>query len=181
MKKSNQIIVAALGAVFIFSISFQLKVNRYLRSATPQKEAASSASEERTVGNFNRISVSDGIEVYFSQDTITTIKVEVLNDNLSKISTNTKGGELFILRNEKVTNSGSIRVFISNKELTALKANSGAYFETVGGVFGEHLDLEFSSDTKAQLDLSYSSVKCKAASGSEIKFKGNTSNIEFTN
>jgi len=183
MKKSNQIILAALGAVFIFSIAFQLKVNRYLRSSEPNNERMSSISisEERAVTNFNRISVRDGIEVYFTQDSITSIKVEAQDNSISLVRTEIENGELLIRQNKKTTNRDTIKVFVSNKELDAVNASSGAYFETLGEVEGNNLVLEFSSDTRGNLELSYASVICKAASGSQVKFRGNTSNIEFTN
>ena len=181
MKKSNKIIIGAIAAVFIFSIAFQLKVNRYLRIAEPVKETVASISEERRIGNFNKIAVSHNIKVYFTQDSITHLKVQASENDIAHISTAVKNGELFIKRNKKTNNSSLVKVFVHNKQLEALKARSGAYFETKGTITGDALTLEFSSDTKANLDLSYTSVVCKAASGSEIKFKGNTSNIEFTN
>jgi len=181
MKKSNKIIFGALGAVFIFSIAFQLKVNQYLRNPEPNKETIASISEERSVTSFSKISVSDGIEVFFTQDSITNIKVEGSKSDIANIITDLKKGELFIKRIEETKNANVARVFVHNNQLNALKASSGAYFETMGKVTGDEIILEFSSDTKANLELSYNSVKCKAASGSQIKFKGNTSNIEFTN
>lgn len=181
MKKSNQIIFGALGAIFIFSIAFQLNVNRYLRSAEYKKEATASISKERKVPDFSEIFVSHGIEVYFTQDSITNVNVEASENDIVHIKTDVKNGALFIKRNEKTNDPSIVKVFVYNHQLNAVKASSGAYFETIGNVTGDNLILEFSSDTRANLELSYTSVKCKAASGSQIKFKGNTSNIEFTN
>ena len=181
MKKSNQIIFGAIGTVFIFTIAFQLSVNRYLRSPETKKETVVSISEERTIGNFNKISISNGIEVYFTQDSIIHVKVEAPENDITSIETDVKHGVLLIKKNEKTNNADTVKVFVSSNQLRSVKASSGAYFETIGKVTGDELTLEFSSDTKANLNLSYTSVKCKAASGSQIKFKGNTSNIEFTN
>ena len=181
MKKSNQIIFGALGAVFIFSIAFQLSVNRYLRSPETKKETVLSISEERIVGNFNKISIKHNIEVYFTQDSITHVKVEAPENDITSIETDVINGELHINKDEKSKNNGTVKVFVSSNHISSVKVSSGAYFETIGKVTGNNLTLEFSSDTKAKLELSYTTVKCKAASGSQIKFKGNTSNIEFTN
>lgn len=181
MKKSNLIILSALGAIFIFSIAFQLNVNRHLRDTPPKNEIITNISEERTVGSFNKISVSHGIEVYFTQDSITQIKVTAPESLMTSIKTVVENGELLIEKTEQTKSKGIVKVSISNNQLNALKASSGAYFETIGEVNGENLVLEFSSDTKANLELSFQSIKCKAASGSQIKFKGNTSNIEFSN
>jgi len=181
MKKSNKVLLVALAAVFIFSIAFQLKVNRYLRSSEPKKEILQKISEERMVSNFDKISVSQGIEVYFTQDSITQIKIEGFKNNIEHILTDVKNGELLITQHKQSKNFGISKIFVTNTELTELKVASEAYFETMGEVTGEHLILEFGSDTKANLELSYNSVICKAFSGSQVKFKGNTSNIEFTN
>ncbi len=181
MKKSNKIILGALAAIFVFTIAFQLNVNRYLRSSEPKKETDASISEERTVANFNKIFVSHSIEVYFTQDSIASVTIEAPKNNISLVRTDVKNGELLITNNEKTTNQAIIKVFVSSNQLKAVKASSGAYFETLGEVTGENLVLEFSSDTKANLELSFQSIQCKAASGSQVKFKGNTSNIEFTN
>ena len=181
MKKSNKIIFGALAAIFLFTIAFQLNVNRHLRSSEPKKETANSISEERTVDNFNKIFVSHNIEVYFTQDSITSVTIEAPENSMSLIRTDVTNGELLITKHEKTTNEVIIKVFISSNQLNAIKANSGAYFETLGEVTGKNLVLEFSSDTKANLELSFQSIQCKAASGSQVKFKGNTSNIEFTN
>ncbi len=181
MKKSNQIILGALSAIFIFSIAFQLNVNRHLRNTPPKSKVIKNLSEERAVGVFDKISVSHGIEVYFIQNSITQIKVVAPEAIMPFIKTEVKSGELIIEKIEQTKSKDIVKVSISNDQLRALKARSGAYFETIGEVTGENLVLEFSSDTKANLELSFQSIQCKAASGSQIKFKGNTSNIEFTN
>ncbi len=77
MKKSNKIILGALAAIFVFTIAFQLNVNRYLRSSEPKKETDASISEERTVANFNKIFVSHSIEVYFTQDSIASVTIHL--------------------------------------------------------------------------------------------------------
>ncbi len=181
MKKSNFIILSALGAIFIFSIAFQLNVNRHLRDTPAKSEIITNISEERTVGVFNKISVSHGIKVYFIQDSITQIKVLAPESIIPFIKTKVENGELIIEKTKQNKSKDIVKVSISNGQLNALKASSRAYFETIGEVTGDNLVLDFSSDTKANLELSFQSIQCKAASGSQIKFKGNTSNIEFTN
>ncbi|WP_347925178.1 DUF2807 domain-containing protein [Pontimicrobium sp. SW4] len=181
MKKSNQIILSALGAIFIFSIAFQLRVNRHLHSSKYKKETVTYSTEKRTVANFNKISLSHGIEVYFTQDSISQIKIEAQEKVIQEVITKTKNETLIIEMAKQKRENHIVKVYIYNDALISLKVDSGAYFETQGKVTGDNLDLEFSSDTRANLDLSFQSVQCKAASGSQIKFKGNTSNIEFTN
>jgi len=181
MKKSNQIIISVLGAIFIFSIAFQLNVNRHLRNDEFKKEAGTNISNERTVPNFNKITVRHGIEVFFTQDSITLVKVDAPENTLPTIITKVENGMLLIEKTQQTKNGAIVKVFVSNNQLHVLKVSSGAYFETIGEVVGSNLALEFSSDTRANLALSYQSVQCKAASGSQIKFKGNTSTIEFTN
>lgn len=181
MKKSNLIILSTIGAIFIFSITFQLTVNRHLRHSELKKEIINRVTEQRTVKDFTKISVSHGIEVYFTQDSIHQIKIDAPKSSIHHINTKVKNDKLIIENSNKNRRHSLVKVFVSNAKLEGLEVYSDAYFETIGEVSGKALKLEFSSNTKANLELSYDQVECKAESGSQVKFRGNTSNIEFSN
>jgi hypothetical protein len=59
--------------------------------------------------------------------------------------------------------------------------SSESYFETKGAVSGKDLILEFTDDSNGNLELSYESVKCSATPGSNVKLKGTTNEINFSN
>src|SRR5665647_369999 len=79
--------------------------------------------EERSVSNFEEISVSTGIEVVLNQDTFEKVVVEA-DENIQKIlKTEVTGGKLKIYLEEGVNYAKKMKVYVTLKQLKALSAS----------------------------------------------------------
>ncbi|MGB5819937.1 MAG: DUF2807 domain-containing protein, partial [Saonia sp.] len=97
------------------------------------------------------------------------------------ITTHIKDETLVLEKTKRMKGKDTVKVFISLKQLDALQVGSKASAETMGAITGAHLELQFNDDSIGKLELSYTSVTCKAASGASVKIKGNSAEIDFSN
>ncbi|WP_103070278.1 GIN domain-containing protein [Aquimarina sediminis] len=185
MKTSNKILLGILCAIIFFFSAFQFSIHGYVKKIASENNineiSNEIVSEVRSNLSFRKISVNDGIQVFFRQDTISQIKVEAPKNLLPYIKTEVKNKKLIISKTEKKKEKDTVRVFISNDKLDSLKVSSRGYFETVTIVSGKDLELEFSNNSKGRLELSYESVTCVAVSGAKVKLTGDSKKIDFSN
>jgi len=93
---------------------------------------ASSVKETRKVNSFSKISVSSGIDVYFTQSNTYKVEVEADSENIGKIITQTKGDVLVIKREEgskwNKRKGVSLKVYVSAPDLYEISASGGSDF-----------------------------------------------------
>lgn len=185
MKTSNWIVIGALGAVILFFLAFQFSIHDKVREGELRENAiqytGNMISEIRNVSAFSKISVTHGIEVFFKQDSITVVKVEASENLIPYIKTEVRHKKLIIEKTKRKQKGDTVRIFVSNHQLDSLQVSSASHFETKGTVSGKDLVLQFTDDSNGNLELSYESVKCSATPGSNVKIKGNTDQIDFSN
>ncbi len=185
MKKSSLILLVSLGVIVIFFFALQLSIHSYLKEEAvldeKYKDVNDITAETRKVSDFKKIAVSHGIKVLFKQDSVKNIKVEASKKLISYIKTEVINEKLVIEKTERIKKNDSITVFVQNSILDSLIVSSGANFETIENVSGAGLKIEFNDDSIGNLELSYTSVKCKASSDAKVNLKGNSKEIEFSN
>lgn len=131
--------------------------------------------EERTVEQFNKISICCGIDVYITQGTSSTIIVETnAEEMLSNIKTDVKNDELIISvdKQQKNYNNLKMKVHVTANNLIAINASSGADVYSVGQLTANNIDLQSTSGADIKLDIKANNLKAEASSGSDIKLKG---------
>ena len=86
--------------------------------------------EMRTVSSFSKVKVQHGIELVYTENAATSVRIEAPNQSIMEnISTTVKGHTLTIdLLNDKdfTANRGTIRVYLATNNLVALEANTNA-------------------------------------------------------
>lgn len=185
MKKSNWILLGILCTIFLFFSAFQFSIHSYIRKGTSEEDIIKNdeevVSEVRNISSFRKILVSHGIEVFYKQDSVVQIKVEAYKSLVPYIKTEVKNGELVIEKMEEKRTKDTVKVYVSNQQLDTLIVDSNAYFQTIGKISGKDLNLEFSGDSRGNLELSYDHVTCSATPGSKVKLKGDSKEINFLN
>ncbi len=181
MRKSNLVLIIAVAVLAFFFLAFQAIMHDYIDKVDRRKVVSDFKEEIRTVSSFKRIYNSQDATIYFTQDSITTIKIKGPETYISKVKIRVVGDTLFIDKTPEIRKKDSVKIFISNPGLIEIDMSSGTMFETVHQVLGDKIELHFSNASKGYLDLSYKSVKCKAVSDSKVNIKGNSNHIDFTN
>ncbi|WP_299213969.1 DUF2807 domain-containing protein [uncultured Aquimarina sp.] len=180
MKRSNLILLGALGAIFLYFTVLQFSTHNYVRNGVIE-EAGSVISETRKISDFISIDVRDNMRVYFKQDSITQVTIEAPENFIPHIKTKVNQGTLMIEKIKSINTDDTIKVFISNHHLDSVKVRSTAHFKTIGIVTGKELILEFRGESTGDLEVTYELVKCKTTSDANIKLKGNSKEINFSN
>ncbi|MEW7293006.1 GIN domain-containing protein [Aquimarina sp. 2304DJ70-9] len=182
MKKSNLMVLGALGATIFFFSAFQFSIHSYVeKGAIEDVESGDFISEIKTIPMFRKISVHHGIQVFFRQDSMTQVRVEAPRTLMPYIRVKVEQEKLILEKTKRMQSVDSIVIHITNPELDELYVLPDGHFRTIGMVSGKDLKLEFSDDSKGKLELSYESVKCKASSESKVVLNGNSKNIDFSN
>jgi len=139
-------------------------------------------TENRTVGEFNRISASGGIEVSIEEGQSTSIKVETNNSNmLDKLKTDFKNGELKIslgtLNSNNIKNQ-KIKVYVSANSLTGIHVSSVSQVYTTGKLTADDIKISARSGSNINLNIQAVRIECDATAGSNIKLKGSSDFIK---
>ncbi|MDR1056398.1 MAG: DUF2807 domain-containing protein [Prevotellaceae bacterium] len=133
-------------------------------------------SEERSVGSFDKINSCCGIDVYITEGTLSTLKVETnYEEMLDEIITRVKDDELEISlkrNNRKGMRNLKMKVYVSATGLKLIDASSGSDIYSTNQLNTDNIELSASSGADITLDLKADNINCKATSGSDIKLKG---------
>lgn len=92
---------------------------------------AATIKEVRKTGDFTKIDVSAGIDVYFTQDNNWKVEVEANDDLISQVITKVDGETLVIKKEDSGSRkwrNQSVKVYVSAPELNAVDASSGSDF-----------------------------------------------------
>jgi len=180
MKRSNLILLGVLGAIFLYFTILQFSAHNYVKKGVIQ-ESGPIISETRKVSDFRSIDVRDNIRVYFKQKSIKEITIEAPENFIPHIKTKVNQGTLMIEKIKSINTDDTIKVFISNHHLDTVKVGSTGHFKTIGIVTGKELILEFTGESTGDVEVTYELVKCKTTSDANIKLKGNSKEINFSN
>ncbi|WP_422079666.1 GIN domain-containing protein [Ulvibacterium sp.] len=179
MKRSNLILLGALGAIFVFMTALQVRMKGYVKGEV-QRDYGNFVKSTREVSEFKAIAVSDGIKVEFEQTPKTTITIEARENLMSFVRTEIIEETLIIEKAKKMRGKDSVKVFVSNAQLDSLRVSSGSSFTTLGMVSGGDLKLVFRGESEGDLELNYESVQCSFSSDSEVNLTGDSKKIKFS-
>jgi hypothetical protein len=140
--------------------------------------------QNRTVGAFNAIKVSAGIDVYLEPGT--QEKVEVVGDQreMEEIITETQNGTLHIYRKGKFGFNFNFHnhcaVYVTATALNGVDASSGSEIKSSGTFKGSECKISASSGSEISLNLEYDKLMADSSSGSEINLKGKTGKLSVS-
>lgn len=110
-------------------------------------------SEDRKVGDFSKISVSENYKVVLKQDSSMAVKVTADDNLLKYIKTETEGSKLHIFSKRSLCNNGQLVINIGVKNLDEIKASGAVEIESDGTIHTQDLHLNLSGATKITMAL----------------------------
>ncbi|MGB0836841.1 MAG: head GIN domain-containing protein [Flavobacteriaceae bacterium] len=136
-------------------------------------------TEKRKVnGDFDKISVSDGIDLIISIDSKPSIEIKA-DENLQElIKTEVRDGVLKIYSEKNIWHSKSRKAYVSLPSLNGLKASAGASAKSDQLIKSAQMSLSSSSGSTIKLALQSKNISADASSGSTIKLEGSTENFK---
>lgn len=134
--------------------------------------------EKRLSGiDFDKISSSAGTDVYIIQGNINEIIVETDENLLAYLQTDISNGELRISTSQKMGRATTRKVYVTFKEIKAMRVSSGSEIIGQSLIKSENLNLRASSGAEISLEVLCRNISVKVSSGSEIKLKGKASSF----
>lgn len=138
----------------------------------------------RTVGTFHSIRVSNGIDLFLSQDETESLAVSALKaEYRDRIKTEVEDGVLKIsFDNNRFNFSGpmKLRAYIGFKELRRIVASGASDVIATSTISVKELTIDMSgaSDFKAALDVGVFTAKLTGASDAKLSGKASSVNID---
>jgi hypothetical protein len=129
-------------------------------------------SENRKVGEFNRVSISGGYKVVLKQDSSYGIKITADDNLLKYIKTEIQGDKLKIYSKRNLCSNGPMLISIGIGNLQELKASGGIEIESDGQIKAKDIAFDFSGATKLHMDLIANNVTTSGSGSTQINLKG---------
>ena len=169
----KSIITKAFAFLFIATVSTSCMLDG-INSVTGNRNVV---TETRNIqGQFSSVKVGQGIELFITQDSKTTLVVTA-DDNLQRlIRTEVENGVLKIYSKRNIRRAKSKRVYLSAPTISSIKATSGSDVVTENTLSATTLDVSTSSGADARITVNAETVNTSASSGSDLRIKGTTKN-----
>jgi len=133
--------------------------------------------QNRTVGNFEKINVSRGMNVYISQGEFKKIAVQADENLLDIIETYVEDDVLYIKAKENIRSAKSKKVFVSVPQLSEIKSSSGSNVFSENVLKSEKLKLSSSSGSNIKIKVKTVNLYVSTSSGSNAKLEGIAENF----
>jgi hypothetical protein len=139
---------------------------------------AQSASEERPLGHFSKLVVSDGIDIYLTQSTEESLRLEVEGLELADIVSEVEGDTL-TLKNSRGRNwfDGDEReatVYLNFVQLSSIEASGGSDIESRNDLNLETLRIDASGGSDIDIAVSTEGLALTVSGGSDAEVRGET-------
>lgn len=158
--------LAILGSVFLMSC--MVGITQEVIHGTGEV-----VKQERELSEFDGILAAEGIQVYVAQGNTESVVVEASENFMDYIVTEKSDGKLKIhIEDGYNLRKGTKNVYVTIKDVTVLKASSGAAIEGQGKISGNSLKVRASSGADIRAEIEYELTKSDASSGAHIKLKG---------
>lgn len=130
--------------------------------------------ESRTITEeFTGIYASEGIDVFVIQGNTLSINIEADENIIDLIGTDIRDGSLKVHAIENIGRATK-NVYVTLPEITSLKSSSGADLIAQNVIQADKLELDASSGSDIQLEVTANEIEIDASSGSDIRISGKT-------
>lgn len=164
MKKINLFILTAAAGIVLAASSCRF---RCLHGSGNQ------ITENRNVGDYKGVSVSDAFKVIIKQDSSSKTINVTADDNIIKfIRTNVDNGVLHIYIKKNVCNSGEIIVKVPVTKVEELRAGDASEITSDGKIIADDVHIGVSDGSRISLDLTAKHVTTRASDSGELDLKG---------
>lgn len=167
MTTLSKIIVATVVSMLMLSCNFSMNLGPGVRGNDKV------VTKERTINDdFDEIKVSNGLDVYLTQDTNESLSIQADENLHDIIMTSVENNILSIYTTENINYAASRKVMVSFSDISKIKATSGCDVYSTNIIKADALELSTTSGSDMELDIEVTSVTCDSSSGSDLKLSG---------
>ncbi len=136
--------------------------------------------EERKVGSFDEIQVSQGIDVFLIKGTKEKVKVEASGIDLDEVLTEIYGDRLKIHLEGNRYRNPSVKVYVTYVSLESIAASSAATVTADGIIKADRMDIDVSSAADVEVKVEVNELTLSASSSGDIEVSGKTKYLDAT-
>ncbi len=136
----------------------------------------------RKVSNFHAITVSGGIDLYITQGSTFSVKIEAPADKQDDIVAEVQNGTLHIYDDSHFKirfGTMTLKAHVTLPTLTALKASGGSDIYNNGILKFSDLTISASGGSDIKLSLNGAKLEGNASGGADLKLSGKVSNLDI--
>ena len=135
--------------------------------------------ETRDLGEFNKISVSRGMNVYINQGTSTKVIVKADENLLKVIETYVDDGTLKVTCTKMIRNTTSNKVYVTVPDIKYIKSTSGSNIFSEDSLKTGNLEIKSTAGSNVHLSLEAGELTISAAAGSNIFLDGTAKSVNI--
>jgi hypothetical protein len=146
------------------------------------KGSGNVTTETRQIGGFTSVDVSSSIDLYLSQDSSYSVRVETDDNIIKHIETYEEGGVLYIEieKNFNPRPSNDIKVHVSAPALRKITASGACdVFSSERLTYAEGFSLKLSGASDGELDVKAPKLTANLTGAGKLKLKGETRDLEI--
>jgi hypothetical protein len=128
--------------------------------------------QTRDLGEFNKITVTRGMNAYISQGSETKVVIKADENLLDIIKTTVTDGTLKISCNKGIRRAESNKVFVTVTDLDLLKTTTGSNVFSEDTLHFQTFDVKSSAGSNVKLVIEAGEINVSAAAGSNIFLNG---------
>lgn len=128
--------------------------------------------ETRDLGEFSKISVSRGMNVYITQGTSTKVTVKADENLLKVIDTYVDDETLKVTCTKMIRNATSNKVYVTVTDLENIKSTSGSNIFSEDSLRTGNLEIKSTAGSNVRLSIEAGDLNVSASAGSNIFLKG---------
>jgi hypothetical protein len=160
-----------LSILFVITLLSSCNVNMF-NSVNGNKNVVTETRKAN--GDFTKIKVSTGLDLYIIQGAIPKIIVEADENLQDIILTEVNDGVLKIYTEKNIWRAKSRKIYVTLKTIEEITATSGADVYTNKTINADHIQLSTTSGANIKVSLKAKTVESNATSGSDIEISGTT-------
>jgi ribosomal protein S4E len=135
--------------------------------------------ETRELGEFSKISVSRGMNVYISQGTSSKVVVKADENLLKVIDTYVDHGTLKVTALKGIRNATSNKVYVTVTDLENIKSTSGSNIFSEDSLKLGNLEIKSTAGSNIRLSLESGELSVSASAGSNIFLNGTAKSVNI--
>lgn len=135
--------------------------------------------EQRDLGEFSKISVSRGMNVYITQGTTAKVVVKADENLLKVIDTYVDDGTLKVTALKGIRSATSNKVYVTVTDIDYIKSTSGSNVFSEDTVRFENLEIKSTAGSNVRLTLFTGELNVSAAAGSNVFLEGNSKSVNI--
>ncbi len=167
MTTLTKILAGAVLALFFTSCQFDINFGEGV------KGNGNVESETRTVSaDFTEIKATEGLDVYVTQESEFSIRVEADENVIDLIRTDIKDNMLHIHAEENIGRCKSKKIYVSLPTVTKLHTTSGADLFGQNTIKADDIELKSTSGSDIKVSVNANQVDCDTSSGADIRVSG---------